>query len=417
MLDRPEESGVVSESVTKIRRYLPMTVEVLVVVLLLVSLVRLYQQRMDLPLYEPDEAAWVFSSYYYHLYFEDADWLSPDWQEFDALDHPPLAKYAVGMAMDLSGEPCKTLAHKRYWHSIPIDGFARSYREMMSRIPAGALPAARHVAFLCALAALVLLYLFARSRLGPWVAGAAVALTIWNPVFREVSCQALSDPVLLAITLGFVWLLARWVEGGGSGWFVAAAGAVALALLTKLSGGALGLMLLCGVALRWREGKGLASWKAWSVAGAVGLGLLLLLNPTFLQMGPAALFDMLDHRLAQITHQHRIFPKSALTGVGDRLAAALDILFFKFSPIVALCGIPVELMLFLGGLAVAVKTRSYYLLVILAFLVLLPILTAPLSWERYYFAVWPIVYLFGALALRVPALLNRTPQAEEAQAE
>ena len=398
------------------RRWLPVAAEVLMISLLLAGFVRVYSNRVDLRLYEPDEAAWVFSSYYYHLYFEEGDLLHPDWQEYDALDHPPLAKYAVGLAMDLSDSPCVTLEHKQFWHRIPIDGFAGSYREMMSRVPPGALPAARTLVYLLAGLALAMLYLFLRCRMGPWVAVAAVGLTLWNPVFQEVSTQALADPVLLVISVGFLWVLARWVEGAGSRWFVGAAALAALGILTKLSGGALGLMLLAGVALRWWEGRGLPPWKAWAAAAGVGVGLLLLLNPTFLQMGPAALFRMLEHRLAQIAHQHQVFPDAALNGVGERLAAALDILFFKFSPAVALVGAPLELMLFFAGLAVAVKKRRYYLFVALIFLVLVPVLTAPLAWERYYYGAWPVVYLFSALSLQLPSLVNNTdvgPEEEE----
>jgi hypothetical protein len=400
------------------RRWLPVTVEAIAVALLLAGSVKVYDERVNLHLYEPDEAAWVFSSYYYHLYFEDRDWLHADWREYDALDHPPLAKYAVGLAMDVAGEPCSTLEHKRFWHRIPIDGFAGKYRQMMARIPAGALPAARHAAVVCALLGLGMLYLFTRSRFGPWVAVAAIGLSIWNPVVQEVSTQALSDPVLLAISIGFLWVLARWVEGAGSRWFVGAAALVALAVLTKLSGGALGFMLLAGVGLRWKRGRSLPTWKrgrslptweAWAAAAGVGLSLLLLLNPTFHQMGPAALLKMVDHRLAQVAHQHLVFPDAALTGIGDRLAAGLDILFFKFSPVVALCGIPLELMLFLAGLAVAVKTRSWYLLVAFAFLVVVPVFTAPLAWERYYFGAWPVVYLLCGLTLRLPDVLQQAP--------
>jgi hypothetical protein len=395
------------------RQWLPTAGELLVVCLLLGSLAWVYDRRIELPLYEPDEAAWLFSTCYYHHYFESFEWGNEDWQDFDALDHPPLAKYLFGFFMDLRGDAYRTLEHKTFWHNIPIDGFRGAYRDMMSRIPPGTLPFVRTWAFLLAALAVAMLYLFVRGRLGPWAAGLAAGLTIWNPVFQEVSTQVLSEPVLLVITVAFVWVTAIWVEGGRWGWLVGATALAALAFLTKLSGGALGLMLGAAVVLRWRAGHPLPRWPVWVGAAATGLALVFLLNPTFLQLGPGAVFTMLDHRLAQVAHQHAIFPKAALTGMGDRLAAGLDSLFFSFSPMVRWSGLPLELMLFLAGLAAIFMRRSWYLVLVLLFLVLVPVLTAPLSWERYYYGAWPFVYVLCAATLSLSGLVKLRPRSED----
>src|SRR3990167_7498045 len=69
------------------------------------------------PLRDFDESAWIYSAYYYDLAFVQKNWESPDWQALDAIDHPPLFKYALGGVLALVGIHFTTPDLKEWWHA------------------------------------------------------------------------------------------------------------------------------------------------------------------------------------------------------------------------------------------------------------------------------------------------------------
>ena len=84
--------------------------------------------RFYLPLSEPDEAAWIYSGYYFNLYFLKFDLFHEDWQDYDAYDHLPLVKYIVGGTLFLKGYVFDSLDAKRMWQHIPMDKYLIHYR-------------------------------------------------------------------------------------------------------------------------------------------------------------------------------------------------------------------------------------------------------------------------------------------------
>ena len=72
------ETPAVDERGGRLRKWGPVGAEAVLVCLLCAGVVQLYLERVDLPLYEPDEAAWIFSSYYHHLYFERGEFFHDD---------------------------------------------------------------------------------------------------------------------------------------------------------------------------------------------------------------------------------------------------------------------------------------------------------------------------------------------------
>jgi hypothetical protein len=70
-------------------------------------------KRINLILYEPDEAAWIYSGYYFNLYFLKFDLFHKDWTDYDAYDYPPLMKYIVGGTLFLKGHVFDSLEAKK----------------------------------------------------------------------------------------------------------------------------------------------------------------------------------------------------------------------------------------------------------------------------------------------------------------
>ena len=381
------------------RHKLPFLVEGLFLLMLFYSLYAVYDKRAGIRLYEPDEAAWIFSTYYAHLYFGQGNLVHDDWTDYDSYDHPPLAKFYYGLAVNLGGHSYDSIEAKRFWHSIPMNRFGRYYGPMMQRLPAGLLDWTRAFAFAAAICALAFLYLFARQRFGVTAALTVSGLLILNPVFREVSLQTLADPVLLAITAAFIWCISCYDTSGRRWTLIVSAGLAAFAILTKLNG--LFLLGIWGgaIGLQWWQTRKQSDWLGIGISAVLYLVLVVLLNPLFLNAGPGALLDMVAHRQTHIALQQQIFQAAALIDPLQRLAASLDTLFFEQSVLFSRLHIPVEFMGFITGLVIAVKERRWLLLILALVLVALPIVLVPLAWSRYFYGIYPVVYLFVGLSL------------------
>ena len=49
-----------------------------------------------------DESYWMHSTYFYHLFFQERDFFNKDWYNFISYDQPPVGKYILGFALDVS---------------------------------------------------------------------------------------------------------------------------------------------------------------------------------------------------------------------------------------------------------------------------------------------------------------------------
>src|SRR4030043_1252366 len=92
--------------------------------------------RFYLPLSEPDEAAWIYSGYYFNLYFLTFNLFHKDWTDYDAIDHPPLVKYIVGGTVFLKGHVFDSLDAKEMWRRIPMDQYLPNYLLLKRKLPA-----------------------------------------------------------------------------------------------------------------------------------------------------------------------------------------------------------------------------------------------------------------------------------------
>jgi len=91
---------------------------------------------VDLPghPYHVDEAAWVWSTFYYRLFFRERNLTAPAWSTGEAKGRPPVAKYTLGMGLDLAGcvskvDPARLFT---WWHLVAAQPpFSR--RELVCR--------------------------------------------------------------------------------------------------------------------------------------------------------------------------------------------------------------------------------------------------------------------------------------------
>ena len=120
------------------------------------------------PNLESDEPAWIFTGYYFNLYFLRFDLFHPDWNDYEAFDQPPLAKYIVGGTLFLKGYTIDSLDPKRFWNSIPADKLPLYFDLVKHKIPnpTVVIPFTRSVIFLFALSSLLLIYFFVRIFYG-----------------------------------------------------------------------------------------------------------------------------------------------------------------------------------------------------------------------------------------------------------
>ena len=160
-------------------------------------MVRAVSQGMQMPIYEPDEPAWIYSGYYFNLYFLQHAFFHTDWNDYDAFDHPPLAKYLIGGAFFIQGHRIDSLDAKKTWRTVPISQFADYYRLWIAKVPLNLLPTARFILFLFSFSSLLLFYKFLKDFYGFGAAILATSLLAVNPIFLAYSMQTLAEPVLL----------------------------------------------------------------------------------------------------------------------------------------------------------------------------------------------------------------------------
>jgi hypothetical protein len=134
----------------------------------------------------------------------------------------------------------------------------------------------------------------------------------------------------------------------------------------------------------------------------------VLLNPFFLKSGVQGFVKMVDHRVTHLKLQQETFKISSLPSLEERLKAEIDVIFFKYSRIRQLTGIPLEIILFLLGVCYLLLKRDLILFAILIFFVGAPLSVLPINWVRYYYTVIPFVYVISATSLNLFKKSDRT---------
>lgn len=376
-------------------------IEILFIIVAILWMFHEVGGRFYLPLSEPDEAAWLYSGYYFNLYFLKFDLSHTDWVEYDAYDHPPLVKYIVGGTLHFKGYTFDSLDAKKLWQSIPMDQYLVYYRLMKSKFPDDILRVTRFVIFSFAFLSLAFLYIFVRKVYGILSAIVCTSLLMTNDIFVRLSTQTIADPVLLFFFVSFIWLCSLYVKSGKDIYILGGFVLSSFAFLTKLNGLILIFALFFVLFFKNRYSVRRYPYKGLVVGFLGFLFITVLLNPFFLKTGIQGFIGMIDHRVTHLQLQQQIFKGSALPIFTDRLIAEIDVIFFRYSKMTQLTGIPFELILFVLGITYLVLKRDLMLFTMLTFFVVAPLSVLPINWVRYYYTVIPFVYVISAASLNL----------------
>jgi len=154
---------------------------------------------VDLPghPYHVDEAAWVWSTFYYRLFFRERNLTAPAWSTGEAKGRPPVAKYTLGMGLDLAGcvskvDPARLFT---WWRR------SRHFPAVNSCVDAECLLAARTTSALLALGAALVLFWIGCQVSGP-LAGTLMSVGFaYHPVILLACRRAGAESTLLLFSL------------------------------------------------------------------------------------------------------------------------------------------------------------------------------------------------------------------------
>jgi hypothetical protein len=392
------------------RKYVKFGLELIFILLIFMGELKVLDKRKYLPVYDPDEIAWVFSGYYFNLYFLRLDLLHPDWDDYEAFDHPPLAKYIVGGTLFLEGYTINSLGPKRLINSIPINQFQTYLHLLIPKVPNPniVIPSTRSAIFLFALSSLLLIYVFLRTSYGILPAFACTLLIIGNPIFNLISTRILADPILLFFYALLILLCALYSKSQRNVYIFFGFIVSSLAFLTKLNGILLVFVLTSIFLIKNKFSISRQDWKLLIMGIAAFLIIAMLLNPVFLNTGFKAIWRMVEFRLSAFHVYQETFKGSALLSINERFVTASKMIFFDYSILYRLTKVPVELILFGAGIYYIFRKGDLLLILIFVFLVVIPISIIPSNIPRYYYWIFPFIYIIAGLSLHLfKEIVNR----------
>ena len=367
---------------------------------------------MDMPVEEIDEAAVYFSTYYFDLAFLQRDLRSSDWQAVDAVDHPPVWKYAYGAVLFASGTPRGRLGDKEEWFRLGW-GSPRLSDFIEERAPLSVLLPLRITSAILVLLSLALLFVLALRVASPFVALLTVLAAALHPVVQTVATRALIDPLLLFLILLATVLFAQWLHALAGNrrfvWSIVLGICLALLLNTKITGVAMPLAIVVATAcfaavserpadVVRRAAAPLALVLTTTVLAAIAV------NPT-LYHTPFATFDrMVKHRRAQVERQMRVFGRGPVS-LGEGVQGMVRHATLRPDPVYRATRVPLVALLAIYGawrFARRVDWRSPWVCAWLASSLLWLLITGAtyrLPWYRYLLPVVTLLAMLVALAI------------------
>jgi NPCBM/NEW2 domain-containing protein/dolichyl-phosphate-mannose-protein mannosyltransferase len=300
-----------------------------------------------------DETFFVASSYYFDL-FVGGSIDDPLWLDLPAVDHLPLERYLIGLALRPGKHPRPRPADVYAWYGD------QSYRcETQKALIAARWPSVVLGAMGCA--AIFGLGVLAHGRLAGAV---AAALLLLDPIYYVLSRRAMSDVPAEALTLATVavavwsWrrtLAGRWMSLVGPVLSASLTGVLGgLAILAKLNGvlGMLivGMLAALAVALSpARAGRHAVTVLAAALISAwVAVATFVLLNPNVIAnpkdtFPPPMKSGVLDRILKIISYRRRAsldmqgtFPRHALRTTREKAYAVATQGFGRYGPLARL---------------------------------------------------------------------------------
>lgn len=333
-----------------------------------------------------DEFYWIGSAYYYHLAFESGEWRHPDWQLLPARENPPVAKYALGLGLALSGQPITSPdllgAFYLIFQGVP-HGWgegeayvkrnavaARVRPELRQRLQSGAqlqldaplLLAGRRTILVLMIATSLLVFLLGARLVHPLAGVIGSGLLLAHPAVVHAYNLAHSDVVALLFSVaaaGMAHALARRIRAEPirpSTFGVAGATGLLLALACGAKMNALvvaalaGLAVVLALAQRWRRDRHDFARALAAAAAAAATALAV-----FIAINPAITGDLLGGLAATVT-EHRAteqiqarFMRDHLTTLPEKFAAVGRLVTWSGAALAALA---------IGATAVLVRGRS-----------------------------------------------------------
>ena len=385
------------------RKWLTFCLELIFVFVIIIGGFKTLEKGKYLPVYDSDEVSWIFTGYYFNLYFLHFDLFHEDWDDYEAFDQPPLAKYIVGAIIFLKGYTIDSLEPKRFWNSVPIDKLGTYFDLVKDKIPnpVVVIPWSRSVIFGFAFSSLLLIYIFLRTSYGILPAFIATSLIVCNPIFSFISTRILADPILLFFFALLILFCALYSKSQRIVYVVFGFIVSSLAFLTKLNGILLLPLLIMIFFVKKEFSISKQDFKSLVVGFIAFLAISILLNPVFLNSGIKAIGKMIEVRLTAFRIYQETFKHAALLSISERFLIATQMIFFKHSIFYQLIKVPVELILFSTGIYYIFWKRDLLLILIFAFLVVIPISILPFNFPRYYYWIFPFIYIIAGLSSRL----------------
>lgn len=385
------------------RRSLKFCLELIFILIILIGGWKALEDRKNSPYLESDEVAWIFSGYYFNLYFLHFDLFHPDWSNYEAFDQPPLAKYIVGGSLYLKGYTIDSLDPKRFWNSIPADKLPMYFDLVRHKMPNPTIviPFTRSVIFVFALSSLLLVYVFVRTSYGVLPAIISTSLIISNPIHNYYSVRILGDPILLFFFSLFIVLCALYLRTERNIYLVFAFVVSSLAFLTKLNGILLVFVLITVFLIKNKFSISKQDCKFLIIGFVAFILISILLNPVFLNSGVKAIWKMVAVRSAAFQTLQDIYKDAALHSISGRFVTATQIMFFRSCLFYPILKVPVELIMFAAGIYYIFRRRDLLLISIFAFLVVIPISVLPYNVPRYFYWMFPFTYIIAGVSLNL----------------
>lgn len=389
---------------------------IIIFILVLVVFYKNHQQYKNNPVSEVDEAAWIFSSYYYRLAFLERDFTHKDWLDFDAIDHPPLAKYIFGAAIDFVNQTPDSLENKKWWHEIDLDlkNAEKNIQIMRDRINSQSLQATRLTSTVFFAVASVVLYLTASLSFNPICGVITTVLFVFHPIVLSLAQMTMADGLFLALMLVTVCLqiqLFNKICRNGSGIYHAISLGVAQGLLfsTKILGAAsvpiaaISILLTGCVQNKIKNNKIKHSHFLFSILAMFVSFLLVtqLINPSLWHDPLRFIETMFTHRLNRVALQMSVFYWHAVPSTLLSLSLFVRKILFEGDPVFGFFGVPVLVFWFVLGFWQSLAKTGY------SGRVMIPVMNAcfwggisiwtyKLNWSRYFLPSLPFVCLFTA---------------------
>ena len=376
------------------RKYLKLCLEIIFVLVLIVVGGKVLEHKIHLPVYDSDEVSWIFTGYYFNLYFLHFDLFNPDWNDYEAFDQPPLGKYIIGGALYTRGYTIDSLEPKRFLNSIPLSKLQKGLDLVIPKVPnpSVVIPLLRSCIFLFALSSLLLIYVSLRISYGFLPALISTGLIISNPIFGTVSTRILGDPILLLFFALFILFCTLYLKSQNTIYIILAFIVSSLAFSTKLNGILLLPMLKLLFLVKNKFSLSPRNLKVLITGLIAFLLVTVILNPVYLNIGLRAIARMADARLSAFQNYQETFKHAALHSISDRFIAATQIIFFTNSLFYQLIKVPVELIMFLFGIYQTFRRKDLLLILVFLFLVLIPVSILPFKLPRYFYWIIPFTH-------------------------